>query len=195
MSEPAAEPIDQPDPDAEVTPDVPAEEQEPEEKADSRETDWKADAEKWKSLSRKHEREARANAEAARKYTEFEESQKTEQQRLADRLAAAEQERDDANRARARLVAAREHSIPSSLLDRIGGSSEEEINESAQTLAQEIEAEVARRLAAQPPPPAPEQAPLPARQRPVEALTPGAMPSSAAPEDGNAFLRRMAGRE
>jgi hypothetical protein len=49
------------------------------------EVDWKAKAREW-------EKRAKANADAAKKLEELEESQKTEQQKLADRLAELEQE-------------------------------------------------------------------------------------------------------
>lgn len=186
LAEAAAQPDhDEPQEQAQAEPDT----------GDKAEADLKAEISKWKSMARKHETTAKQNAEAARKYAEFEESQKTEQQRLADRLAAAEQRATQAEIGRARLVAAAAHGIPSSLLDRIGGSSEEEINESAQALASEIDEEVARRIAAMPAPPVPDPpAPTPSTYRPVEALTPGAMPANGEPVDGNEFLRRMAGR-
>jgi hypothetical protein len=52
--------------------------------------DWRAEAEKWKALARKHEGTAKANSDAARKLAEIEESQKTEAQKLADAKEAAE---------------------------------------------------------------------------------------------------------
>lgn len=162
--------------------------------------DWQAEANKWQAMARKHEKTAKANAEAARKYTEFEESQKTEQQRLADRAEAAERRALEAEVGRARLMAAAAYNIPPSLLDRIGGSSEDEINEAAEELAAElgaaVEAEVQRRLAAMPAPePAPEpEHEYPSRRRPVESLAPGGMPANREPEDGNDYLRRLAGR-
>lgn len=162
--------------------------------AAKQEKDWAAEANKWKSLARQHEKTAKANAEAARKYAEIEDSQKTEQQRLAERLAEAEQRAAQAEIGRARLLAAATYNIPASLLDRISGGTEDEINESAQALSEEIERVVAERLAAAPPPPPPAPPASPAPTRPVESLTPGAMPASAPPTDGNAFLRRMAGR-
>lgn len=162
-----------------------------------------AEVAKWKSLARKHEQNAKANADAAKKYAEYEDSQKTELQRLMERAEAAERERDEERRGRARLMAAATHNLSATLLDRLGGGTEEEINETAQALSEEIDSEVARRL-----PDLVEaevakrlaelqgNEPLapPARQRPVEALTPGAMPANSQPEDGNDFLRRMAGR-
>lgn len=52
------------------------------------EVDHAAEAEKWKALSRKHEAQAKANAEAARRLAEIEEANKTEEQKRADREAA-----------------------------------------------------------------------------------------------------------
>ena len=167
------------------------------------EKDWEAEAAKWRSLARKHENTAKQNAEAARKFAEYEDSQKSELQRLQERAEAAERERDEERRTRARLMAAAAHNLSADLLDRLGGASEEEINETAEVISKEIEsevarrlpdlveAEVARRLAEMPK----QEPPTPLdRRRPVEALTPGAMPAHSQPEDGNDFLRRMAGR-
>lgn len=177
-------------PDSEATPEKSREDQQ-----ESQGKDWEAEVAKWKSLSRKWEKDAKANAEAARKYAEFEDSQKTEQQRLAERLADAEQRAAQAEIGRSRLLAAATYNIPASLLDRIGGGTEDEINESAQALSEEIERLVAERLAATPPPPTPAPTAAPTPTRPVESLTPGAMPANSEPEDGNAFLRWMAGRK
>jgi regulator of protease activity HflC (stomatin/prohibitin superfamily) len=55
----------------------------------------------WKQRSRENETKAKANAEAARRLAEIEESQKTEAQKTADRLAAAEK---DAASARAEAL-------------------------------------------------------------------------------------------
>jgi hypothetical protein len=160
--------------------------------------DWEAEVAKWKAMSRRHEATAKANAEAARKYAEFEESQKSEQQRIADRLAAAEQRAVAAEIGRAKLMAAAAYNIPTSLLDRLGGSNEDEINEAAQELSRELEAELGRRLAAMPPPPVSEkdeeEHSYPVRTRPVESLTPGALPADYAPEDVNEAFRRFLGR-
>lgn len=161
-----------------------------------------AEISKWKSLARKHEQNAKANADAAKKYAEYEDSQKTELQRLVERAEAAERERDEERRGRARLMAAATHNLSADLLDRLGGSTEEEITETAQVLSQEIESEVARRLPALVETEVEKRLAelsanephVPARQRPIEALTPGAMPANSQPEDGNDFLRRMAGR-
>jgi hypothetical protein len=48
-------------------------------------TDWKAEARKW-------EQRAKENSSAAKRLADYEEAQKTEQQKLADRLEAVQQE-------------------------------------------------------------------------------------------------------
>lgn len=184
-----AEAVDQPD--SEEVAEQPIEGQQ---EAAKQEKDWAAEASKWKSLARQHEKTAKVNSEAARKYAEFEDSQKTEQQRLADRLAAAEERAAQAEIGRARLLAGATYNLPASLLDRVVGTTEDEINESAQALSEEIERAVAERLAAVPPTPAPAPRAAPEPTRPVESLTPGAMPAYEEPMDGDSFLRRMAGR-
>ncbi len=55
-------------------------------------TDWQAEIEKWKSLARKHESRAKENADKAKQFDEFTERQKTEQQKLQERLEKAERE-------------------------------------------------------------------------------------------------------
>lgn len=57
--------------------------------------DWKAEAEKWKALSRKNEDQAKANAEAARKLADLETAQQTEAEKLAAKADAAEKRAAD----------------------------------------------------------------------------------------------------
>jgi hypothetical protein len=154
--------------------------------------DLEAEVAKWKALSRKHETgqlsalglkskseldELRA---AAAKYAEIEASQKTELQKATEQAAAVQRELADARAANARLMAADTHSIPPDLIDLLGTGTDEEIAGRAAALAAHLKA------AAAPAAPAP--------QRPVEALTPGAAPASAAPGSPDAWIRRMAGR-
>lgn len=54
-------------------------------------TDWQAQAEKWQKLSRQNEARAKENAAAAKELAEIKESQKSEADKLADRLTAAEE--------------------------------------------------------------------------------------------------------
>lgn len=157
------------------------------------ETDWEAEAAKWKSLARRHENkhlgalgfksmdELNAMREAAQKHSEFEEAQKTELQKATDRASGLEQKLADMQSANARLMAAATHNIPPDLIELLGSGTDEEINTRAEALAE--------RLKAAAPPPA-----AAAQQRPVESLTPGAAPASAAPMSPDAWIRRLAGR-
>ncbi|TDD97637.1 DUF4355 domain-containing protein [Actinomadura rubrisoli] len=187
-----AEPAQPAEPATEPAPAQPGEVEQPStDPGKGEEKDWEAEAAKWKSMARKHETEAKKNATAAQKYAEWEDTQKSEQQRLADRVAAAEAERDDARRSHAQLMAAATHNVPPSLIDRIGGSTADEINESAEALAAEITRLVQERASgiAPAPAPAPEPKSAPAATRPVESLTPGARPANEAPADPNEAFR------
>ena len=95
------------------------------------EKDWEAESVKWKAFARKHEDAAKANADKAKRFDEFEESQKTEQQRLADRAATAEAKvvEIEARALRAEVAAAK--GIPAALL---AGSTQEELEASADAL-------------------------------------------------------------
>src|SRR5438270_6909774 len=64
--------------------------------ATSPEVDYRAEAEKWKALSRQNEAQAKANASAAKRLADLEEAQKTEAQKLADAKVAAEKAAVDA---------------------------------------------------------------------------------------------------
>lgn len=154
------------------------------------EKDWEAEAAKWKSLARQHENkhlsalgfkskdEIDVLRTAAEKYAEFEEAQKTEIQKATERAHTVEQQLADMRATNARLMAAATHNIPPDLIDLLGTGTDEEINQRAETLAE--------RLKANTPPPS---------QRPVESLTPGASPASAAPVSPDAWIRGMAGRK
>lgn len=144
--------------------------------------DWQAEAAKWKNLARKHESTAKTNSDAAKRLTEIEDAQKSEQQRLQDRATAAEQRALQLQSANARLLAAATHGIPADLIDLLGDGDEEQINERARLLAE--------KLTAASPAPAPT---APSSTRPVESLKPGAAPA-AREVDPDAWLRQMAGR-
>lgn len=131
------------------------------------------------------ERQARRDAERQlgelqARLQEFEDRDKTELQKAIERAEAAEKGASGMRSANARLMAAATHNIPPDLIDFLGSGTDEEINARAEALAERLKAAT---------PPAP-----PASQRPVESLTPGAAPSSAATADPDAWIRRMAGR-
>ncbi|WP_119697035.1 hypothetical protein [Microbacterium halotolerans] len=56
------------------------------------ETDYKAEARKWEKRAKENRELARANEEAARRLKEFEDAQKTEEQKTAERIAQLEKE-------------------------------------------------------------------------------------------------------
>lgn len=114
-------------------------------------------------------------------YQKWQDAQKTEQQKLVEAKEAAERQLGDLRSTNARLMAAATHNIPPELIDLLGGGTDDEINARAEILAERLKAT------------APSSAPSSAR--PVESLTPGASPASAAPQDPNAWLRKLAGRD
>lgn len=95
------------------------------------ETDWKAEAEKWKALSRKHEDASKANAGKAKLYDDATEAAKTEQQKLADKLAAAERVAAEAVLKATRAEVAQAKGVPAALLS---GDSLEALEASADAL-------------------------------------------------------------
>ncbi|GHD70153.1 hypothetical protein GCM10010317_076850 [Streptomyces mirabilis] len=155
-------------------------------------TDWESEATKWKALSRQHENKHLAALgfkskdeidqlrQAAQKYTEFEDAQKSEIQKANERAQTFEQQLADERAQNTRLLAAATHNIPPELIELLGSGTADEINSRAEVLAERLRATA--------------PAPAPVSSRPVESLTPGAAPSSAAPVDPDAWIRKMAGR-
>lgn len=79
----------------------------------------------------KYRTEAKANADAAKRLAEIEEAQKTEAQKLADRLAAAEAKAQAAEVKALRSEIAQAKGVPAALLT---GSTEDELNAAADAL-------------------------------------------------------------
>ena len=119
MSEPIVEQQTPAQGDAEIQPTEPAAEA-----PATPEVDWKAKAREW-------EKRAKENKAAADKLAELEESQKSEQQKLAERLAEAERKASEAELRAARSEVAREKGVPAELLV---GSTVEELAEHADKL-------------------------------------------------------------
>lgn len=101
----------------------------------AKETDWKAEAEKWKSLSRKNEDAAKANAAKAKRLDEIEEANKSELDKATARAEAAEQAlRDHEAKVQAdqlRTDVAKEKNVPA---DALRGSTREALEEHADQL-------------------------------------------------------------
>lgn len=105
------------------------------------EKDWQAEAEKWKAFARKHEDAAKANADKAKRFDEFEESQKTELQKAADAAAKAKAEADATRAELARVQAAVKHGLSEDDLELLGThGTPEEIEARAEKLAARLKA-------------------------------------------------------
>lgn len=105
-------------------------------------TDWVAEARKWEARAKENAAKAKANEQAAARLAELEEAQKTEAQKLADRLAAAEKKALEAER----RAFAKDKGVPVSL---VTGSTPEEW-EAAAAEALEWKGEAARLPSAPP---------------------------------------------
>lgn len=114
-----------------------------------------------------------------------EDAQKSEAQKLAERLASTEKELSESRSTTTRLFAAATHNIPADLIDLLGNGTDEEIDARAKLLAAKLA-----------PAPTEEQAPVASgSQRPVESLRPGASPQTGAdPNDPNAWIREYVNR-
>ena len=85
-------------------------------------TDWKAEARKWESRAKESNAAAKANEAAAKRLAEIEESQKTEVQKLQDRITAAEKAVADAEK---RAVEAETARLRSDIATKHGISAED----------------------------------------------------------------------
>lgn len=79
----------------------------------------------------KYRTEAKANADAAKRLAEIEEANKTEAQKLADKLAAAESKAQEAELRALRSDVSRAKGVPAELLS---GTTEDELNAAADRL-------------------------------------------------------------
>lgn len=113
------------------------------EPATGEQTDYKAEMEKWKALSRKHEQTAKQNADAAKKLAEMEEAQKTAEQKAADKAAQAEKTAADANRETARLRVALRKGLTETQAKRLVGDTEEELEADADELLESFASKTA----------------------------------------------------
>lgn len=118
--------------DTEPTTDAPADDQTDAPAREPKpETDWRAEAKKWESR-------AKENKTAAERLAQFEESQKSEQQKLMERAEAAERERDEVRTEALRLRIAHEKGLTPRQAARLRGSSEEELTADADALLEEF---------------------------------------------------------
>lgn len=102
--------------------------------------DWKAEAERWKALSRKNEEQAKANSVAAKRLKEIEDANKTEQEKLAEALEEARKDATTTRSELARLKAAVRYGLAEDDLDLLGDGDPEEIEQRAEKLAARLAA-------------------------------------------------------
>ena len=126
------------------------------------------------------EQQIRALEPLAAKARELEESQKSEQQRLEDRAAAAERERDEVRVELTRLRMATRYGISEDDLDLLGVGTDEDIEARAKRLSE--------RLATTP-------ATVPARPVDTSRLKSAAVDVETPPPDNNEWFRRLASKK
>lgn len=107
----------------------------------AQDTDWKAAARKWESRAKENLAAAKANEDAAKRLAEIEQSQKTEAEKAAERLAAAEKRAVELEAKANRAEVAAAKGVPADLLT---GSTVEELEASADALIKFKEAASAR---------------------------------------------------
>jgi uncharacterized membrane protein YqiK len=101
---------------------------------DGQQVDSEAEVAKWKALSRKHEAQAKANAEAARRLKELEDADKSEVTKLNERTVAAEKLAAEAQRELLRLRVASRKGLTEAQAKRLVGETEEELEADAEEL-------------------------------------------------------------
>lgn len=104
-----------------------------------------AEADKWKRLSRENEKQAKANADAARRLAGIEESQKTETQKLTERAEAAERRATEIEGKALRADVALAKGLTPSQAKRLVGSTEAELMADADDLLADMKVAAPRR--------------------------------------------------
>jgi len=128
------------------------------------------EAEKWKALARKHEAQAKKNADAAKRLEEIEEAQKSEQERLAEQADKAAKRAAQAELDALRYQVAFEKGLSAELMEFLNGESREDLEAKADKLARYQPIQQQEDEGQEPP------------RRPRERMRPGATPS-AEPEE------------
>lgn len=103
---------------------------EAEPQGEAQETDWKALARKWEARAKA----AKADGDDAAKWREYEHSQKSEHEKLADKLVAAEAIAAEASAKLTRFEVAAAKGVPAEAVDLLNGTTKEELEASADKL-------------------------------------------------------------
>lgn len=87
----------------------------------------------------KYRTQAKDLAEKAKAYDEYVDSQKSEQEKLADQLKTAEQGRADVERELLRMKVASSKNLPGTLVERLRGETVEELEADADSMLEELQ--------------------------------------------------------
>lgn len=112
----------------------PAAEPQQSEPAAQPETDWKAEADKWKSFARQNEDRAKANAEAAKKLKSIEDRDLSEMEKLKRDNEELSKRAAEAERARLRSDVALAKGIPADVVNALTGNTADELSAAADAL-------------------------------------------------------------
>jgi hypothetical protein len=102
------------------------------------EPDFKAEAEKWKALSRQNEAAAKKAADELKGLREAGDASKSETEKLAARLEAQERKLADSEQRALRAEVASDKQLPPKLAKRLQGSTREELEADADELLESI---------------------------------------------------------
>lgn len=141
----------------------------------------------WKAKAREQEKRAKENAEAAKRLAEFEESQKTEAQKIAERAAAAERARDEAIADGLRYKAAAMHGIDEDHFDLLGSGDEEAITGRAERIGSLLKLRTENEALRAEVEALKQGKPAPASARPTTALKPGATAERIDPSQDDSY--------
>lgn len=103
--------------------------------------------EHWRKTAQQHEKTARNNSAAAKKWREQEEASKSDLQKAEEARQAAERERDALITSQSRMLAAAAKDLSPDWIDYLGEGTADDINARAEQLVNLIEAEVTKRIA------------------------------------------------
>ena len=103
------------------------------------EVDYRAEADKWKALSRKHEADAKANRDAAARLKEIEDADKSAIEKANERATVAEAKASEAELRAMRVEVGHEKGLSPSQARRLIGSTKEELEADADELLASFE--------------------------------------------------------
>lgn len=105
---------------------------------------------KLRSEAAKYRTQAKDLAEKAKAYDEYVESQKSEQEKIADELQRAQTEKAQAQQELLRMKVAASKNLPASLVERLRGDTVEELEQDADSLLTELKSQYVEKAAPTP---------------------------------------------